>query len=746
MTLPHTPVEDDLVFLEESGAPADSARTGPASPVWRILIIDDDSDVHAATTFALGNIDVLGRSLQFVHAYSAREARSVLRAENDIAVILLDVVMEQEDAGLQLVRFIRQECRMSEVRIILRTGQPGYAPEMEAIRAYDINDYKTKSELTRVKLFTAVTAGIRSYQQLCAINAGRRGLDLIVHSIAQLMALKTLGTFADGVIHQVGLLLGQPSECVLCLQEVPAERPQEFDVIAATGIHQGKIGHQLASLGDGPMLERVMQTVVARRNRYGDDFCVLYFGTSSCDVILYVRTAVAPTETGQQLLDVFSSSLAVGFENLRLMGRLHDLAFFDPLCKLPNRTRLVELLEQSLDAHAQPDATLALIDIDHFAETNDAFGHQFGDLLLLSVASRLRTAMNGKLMVARVGGDTFCLIGDSTQVTPELARTLFAEPFQIDGEAIPLTATTGLLRLAEYEGSGAEALKDAEIALKRAKSRQRSGHFYFSLNMGTEIRRRIHMLHALRTDFDQRRLTLAFQPQIELVSRRTVGVEALLRWCDEDGVQIAPEEFIPIAEHSGLIVELGAWVLRGACEELVRMRARGLVQLTMSINVSQAQFRHPQFIDMLRSVLQTSGAPPSFIELEITESMAMEDPAFLIRTLDQVRQTGVSIAIDDFGTGFSSLSYLQQLRVDRIKIDRSFVTEITDATRGSSIAEMIIQLGRNLNLMVIAEGVEDERQAAILIALGCPLAQGYLFAEPMNAADLADWLRQQDQA
>jgi EAL domain-containing protein (putative c-di-GMP-specific phosphodiesterase class I) len=219
-----------------------------------------------------------------------------------------------------------------------------------------------------------------------------------------------------------------------------------------------------------------------------------------------------------------------------------------------------------------------------------------------------------------------------------------------------------------------------------------------------------------------------------------VGAEALLRWQTPDGKFISPDRFIPIAEYSGIIIDLGEWVLRTACRELVLLREQGHRNFVMSVNVSQVQFRHPLFLEMLRAALEETQAPPEFIELEITESMAMEEPDMLIKMLWQIKQTGVSIAIDDFGTGFSSLSYLQRLQVDRLKIDRAFVTEITGSARGSSIAEMVIQLGRNLGLAVIAEGVEDERQAQILQALGCPMAQGFLFARPMTATALSTWL------
>ncbi len=276
--------------------------------------------------------------------------------------------------------------------------------------------------------------------------------------------------------------------------------------------------------------------------------------------------------------------------------------------------------------------------------------------------------------------------------------------------------------------------------MKRAKSQQRTGHFYFSRSMGVEIRERVRMMHALRGGFQHGQLFLDYQPQVDLATNRAFGAEALLRWRLDDGRLVPPDRFIPIAEYSGLIVEIGEWVLRQACAELMRLRAAGHRDFTMSVNVSQVQFRHPRFLDMLRAALDDTGAPPEYIELEITESMAMEEPAALVEKLAQVKRTGVSIAIDDFGTGFSSLSHLQRLQVDRLKIDRAFVTEITGSARGGSIAQMVVQLGRNLGLSVIAEGVEDERQAQILRQLGCPLAQGFLYARPLSPQKLLEWL------
>jgi diguanylate cyclase (GGDEF)-like protein len=729
---------DDLVFLDEHPAPA---TDDGVARVWRVMIIDDDEDVHSTTTFALGNLDMQHRPLEFVHAYSAAQAREMLKVELDIAVILLDVVMEQDDAGLHLVRYIRETLKLADVRIILRTGQPGYAPEIDAIRDFDINDYKTKSELTRIKLFTTVTAAIRSYEQIRAISTSRRGLNQIVRASTELMALHGVQNFAAGVLAKVADILMMPANGVLCVKECVDGQAAELYVMAAAGPSRRIAGGRLTAQDDALVFGAMERTLAQGRNIYEPEFATLHFAGKACrDFVAFIVLAHPLPDIDQRLLEVFCSNVSVGLHNVELVSHLHNAAFYDGLSKLPNRTRLVEILDATLAGPAREDATLALVDLDHFAETNDALGHQFGDMLLVAVAARLQSNLGQQLTVARIGGDIFSVLGDATCVNPVAILALFATPFSIDGQDVQLSATLGLVRLGEHDGSGADALKDADIALKRAKSQQRTGHFYFSRSMGVEIRERVRMMHALRTGFGKGELFVVYQPQIDLATRRPVGAEALLRWQTEDGKFISPDRFIPIAEYSGLIIDIGEWVLRTACLEVVRLREAGHREFTMSINVSQVQFRHPYFLEMLRTALEDTKAPPEFIELEITESMAMEEPDLLIRMLAQIKQTGVSIAIDDFGTGFSSLSYLQRLQVDRLKIDRAFVTEITGSARGSSIAEMVIQLGRNLGLSVIAEGVEDERQAQILQALGCPLAQGFLFARPMAVPALYDWL------
>jgi GGDEF domain-containing protein/response regulator of citrate/malate metabolism len=397
MNIPITPHGDDLVFLDEPVHSEGDTEHPDARPVWRVLIIDDDADVHSATTFALNNLEMQHRPLKFLHAFSAEEARKILKQESEIAVILLDVVMEQEDAGLKLVRFIREECGMSEVRIILRTGQPGYAPEMDAIRDYDINDYKTKSELTRIKLFTTVTSAIRSYEQIRSINASRRGLDLIIQASTELMAQQGLQNFAAGVIIQIAGLLNLKPEGLLCVQDDTQDKTQHLFIIAAAGQFSPLNNKPVASIKEPHIIQALQRALDEHQNIYGKDFTALYFtGNAGREFAAYFETGKQLDEVDQRLLEVFCSNISVGLDNVMLVTRLHNFAFYDPLCNLPNRTKLVEILNDTLTNPAKPHTTLALVDIDHFAETNDALGHGFGDLLLLGVAARFQNRVRVK--------------------------------------------------------------------------------------------------------------------------------------------------------------------------------------------------------------------------------------------------------------------------------------------------------------------------------------------------------------
>jgi len=726
--------DDELEFLDDTEV-ADAPIDAHVRP-WRILVVDDDADVHKATELAMQGLRIEGVPMQFLHARSAQEAREMLATETDLAVALLDVVMESDDAGLKLVHFIREELDQRAIRIVLRTGQPGYAPEIETVQSYDINDYKTKSELTRTRLYTVLTAAVRSYRQICALEANRRGLAMIVEAGTGLSKVRGLQRYAEGVVTQLCALLGILPEGLVCAQ-IGADA-DSARVVAAEGQYMGLLEQSLASIQIDAVRERLRRCFATRESFHDDGTC-LYFGLSNgraLAALVDVGRPLSPLD--QQLLRAFCANVSVGFENVVLYGQLLDQAYNDQLLQLPNRNRFVELLDKNLKDPA--GITLALVDIDDFSDINDAFGHRFGDQVLQAVVLRLNDFLGKDAAMARVGPDAFGVLGPDSRVCGDTVRDVFLEPFDVAGERLQLSATTGLVRLVDSAAIGSELLLDAQIALKRAKQQHRGSSQYFSPAMGNDARERFKLLKGLRAGFEENRLFVVYQPQMNLATGLAVGAEALLRWRTEDGKFVPPDQFIPLAEQSGLIINIGEFVLRTACFQLKKMLDTGLKDFRMCVNISLAQFRHPDFIATLIKALRDTGIDGQLLELEITESMAMEDTDLVMRLLADIKRTGATVAIDDFGTGFSSLSHLRQLQVERLKIDRAFVREAQSSSAGATIAQMVINLGRALGLTVIAEGIETEEQRAHLLALGCHEGQGYLFARPMQAEQLERWL------
>lgn len=725
--------DDELFSFDDEGRAEHDDR---AQEGWYVLIVDDDQDVHQSTCFAMANTQILGRPLKFLHAYSASEAIDLLAKQAHVAVILLDVVMESEHAGLHLVRRIRKELDNSETRIILRTGQPGYAPELEAIRDYDINDYKTKSELTRNRLYTALTTAIRSYDQIHTINASRRGLGMVIRASSQLLARQGVSEFAAGIITQICGLLGLPPEGLVCAYDHEAS-PASALIVAAAGNLTGCIDKQLGELQDRRVAEALKQALAERSSLFTDSSTTLFFpGQGHNHMAAYLQTERPLGELDKQLLEVFCSNIIVTLDNVLLLSQLKDHAYNDQLLHIPNRLGLVHALDQALGGDAASQYTLALIDIDGFSEFNDTLGHKLGDAMLQALSTRLQTKLPSSSLIARVDGDVFAILADHGTLEPTRLQDLLQDPLQFADLCQHFTATIGLTRLDQVDGKGSDALKAASIALKHGKQQQRGSISHFSREMEFETRARVQLLQDLRLAFERERLFVAYQPQYNLQNNQLVGLEALLRWRTEDNRYVSPAEFIPLAESSGLIVALGEWVLRVACHDLNAINQHSKRPLRMAVNVSVAQLRHPNFISMLSSALRESSVPANLIELEITESMAMLEADLMSVLIEQIKAQGLTLAVDDFGTGFSSLSYLESLNVDRLKIDLSFVRQLEQSEGSKRIVETIIQLAHNLDLDVIAEGIEQQSQATLLKEMGCHEGQGYLFAKPMSITEL----------
>lgn len=726
------------------------------APDWRVLVVDEDERVHAEARSALQGLALFGRPVVLVHARSGDEARAQVLDALEPAVVILgaETAGAGIDAALALADFIRHTAGLRHTRTVLRTD---HAPAPDVLLRHAIDDCRTPAELSPERLPALVAMAVRCCMQLRAHEAQSRGLEHIVRSSASLLEEAGLRAFAHGVIAQLTALLGAPGDVLVCAPGVPPVAP--YRVLAAAGRFAHLADVALDAVPDARAVQLLRRALASGCTVYGEGTegsegtegtegkedgesreLALHIGSKDAQALaVFIDPAASHGAPDRRLLDVFCVNLGTLLHSRGLLERMHDSAYYDPLVRLPNRTRFVEKVDDCA-RQGMRDHILALVDIDDFSATNDVMGHRFGDRLLETVARRLADAVPPGVLLARLGADTFGVLGPVRQVSPQQLLDCMRQPLAVDGVPHKVSLTCGYVLLPEDAQAGVDLVKDATIALKRAKRDHRGQHLQYSAHMGTEARARALLLSDLRAAIDNAQLFLVYQPQLNLNTRALVGLEALVRWRADDGSLIPPDRFIPVAEHSGLIVALGQWVLYTACLTMRELLDADRAPLRMAVNVSTVQLQDPGFFDAVRTTLSNTGLQGHHLELEITESVAALPTQLLESTLAALRAEGISIAIDDFGTGYSSLSYLERLPLDRIKIDGTFVRRLGEA-QGARIAEMVAQLGRKLGLHVLAEGIEDATAWQALLAMDCDEGQGYFIAPPMDRSSLFQWLR-----
>jgi diguanylate cyclase (GGDEF)-like protein/PAS domain S-box-containing protein len=428
--------------------------------------------------------------------------------------------------------------------------------------------------------------------------------------------------------------------------------------------------------------------------------------------------------------------------------RLDYLAHHNPLTELPNRLLFNDRLHHSLDLAARQQTALAVvfIDLDRFKHINDSMGHAAGDDLLRQLGSRLRKVIRTNDTIAHLSGDEFVVlledVGTAQNVTLVIHKLLnaFKQPFQLQNQAIYITASIGISLFPDDGQDASTLLRNADTAMYQAKEEGRNTYRFYTQEMMTITFEQMLLENALRKALVRQEFHLVYQPQVDLQSGQVVGLEALLRWHHDELGVVSPAQFIPLAEQSGLIRDIGAWVLRRACHQGRIWLDQGFRFGRIAVNIAGPQIRHNGLLQVVQSALQESGLPPAYLELEVTEGFIMERAMGSIEQLATLRDMGIQISIDDFGTGYSSLSYLKQLPIEKLKIDRSFVRDIPQDSNDMAIAEAIIALGQALNLRVIAEGVETQAQIDFLRSKGCHECQGYFFSQPLTTASVVDWL------
>ncbi|MEW6472583.1 MAG: EAL domain-containing protein [Actinomycetota bacterium] len=703
---------------------------------FEVLVVDD----HNATLESL--VDIL--ALAGLSARSAATAAEAVarQAEGPIAVAVVDYQLP-DGTGLELAARLKDTD--PDLPVIVLTGNASLETAVAAVARVD--DYLTKP--------------VRAEAFLRVVRAAWDRRRLVVENRRLLVQLQEANATLEASVRERTLELKAEGERLAEAQRIARIGSWEWDLTSGTLTASAEL-KRLSGLDPDEPVERYedllvhvvpddllfavgsVQDALERRASFAFELRIQPPGAEVSWVLVRGRVEVDADGTPVRLLGTTQDIT----ERKEVEATLAHQALHDALTGLPNRALLLDRLEQAL-AQARRDRTrvaVLFLDVDRFKLINDSRGHPVGDDLLVGVADRLRAILRPTDTVARFGGDEFVMVcqdGGGFDVAMHVAERVsdtLRQPFRIDGDDMFLTVSIGIA-VANGSESGSELLRDADAAMYRAKEHGRARCEFFDETMRIEAAARLELQTSLHWAIKRQEMGVFYQPVVDVVSGRPVGVEALVRWHHPTKGVVMPAEFIDVAEESGLIIPIGVSVLSEAARQCAAWRqAFDDPKFAVGVNLSVHHLRHPALLDHVREALADSGLEPSALCLELTESVLLEDVDRHIRTLLDLRSLGVRLAIDDFGTGFSSLTYLKRFPVDAVKIDRSFVAGLHIDASDTAIVRSVVELAHALSLQVVAEGVERPEQLEALRAMGCDTAQGFLFSRPQPTTALSAWL------
>lgn len=742
---------DDLFVFKDDDTGKVSRGPAEAGGAWKVLSVEDDADYQASIVYSLRGLSVLGRPVELLTSRSAADAAFQLAQHPDIGLILLDVVMEEDDAGLRFVETVRNTLGNQNVRIVLLTGQPGLAPRGRVIEEYDINEYWNKSEL-HDRLPSIVTTNLRAWRTLTELEQAHLGLQMVVEASQHIADRYDLQHFADTVLQEIAQVIGfeeQGEDGILCTEHA-LEATGARRIVSSSGFFASSHLRQPGQLDRAlePYAGTLGLALASQSHQFRDTFAVLYFpqtqGITDLEETvahtLLLKTSRPLGESAIRLLSIFSENVKSGFTKLMLVGRLRALSYVDPSLEIYNRNWLVREIRVLTPAQWQ-SSTLCLFLLNDYLERTLTFGHAAVEQFMQQLHQYLASIFPPGIPFTRLGHNVLgILCSDSALPEDSLLNELAMVDIPLEGASRTARLTQAKLRLTDVSDDmpAEEVLHLAHTVLYAGWLRQQQSSAYqpeLLARIQDDFALEQRLIRAL-TDGD---ITIFLQPKVNLADGRVAGFEALARWQQADGSFIPPGVFIPLAETSGLLGTLDLQVLLQAVEVVRRLRELGH-HLPVSLNAAWSDLSNPDFLGRITELLDTQHIPADMLEIEITETQAMDAYNEVSPLLGQLRQRGVHVSIDDFGTGHSSLACLARLPADTIKIDRSFVQALGSEELGEHLAEVVVELGRRFNYTVVAEGVETEAQRDRLIGMGCVLGQGYLFARPMPVEEALERL------
>jgi diguanylate cyclase (GGDEF)-like protein/PAS domain S-box-containing protein len=681
-------------------------------PVRILLIEDDPGDVGLIQAY-LRPARFGGVAPRFMLAASIEETRGLIR-ETIPDLILLDLALP-DCAGLDTVTAVHG--LLPETPIVVLSGNRNADFEAEVLEA-GAQDYLVKGEFDSEHIIRA----IRHARIRARLEARLKLQDAALRAVANGIVI----TDSDAIIQWANPAFSQITG--LSLDEALGHKPKEL-------IRSG--------LNDDSLYENLWQTILAGRVWRGE-----LINKRKDGALYHEELAITPVRDAQGAIQHFVAIKQDISERKASEEKIRQLAFYDALTNLPNRRLLLDRLQQALAAcgRNQRFGALLFIDLDNFKGLNDTLGHDVGDLLLIQVGQRLVECVREGDTVARLGGDEFVVMLEDLSGKPEDAATqaegvgekilaYLNRPYTLNDSEQHSTPSIGITLFNDAHDNIDVLLRRADLAMYQAKEAGRNTLRFFDRAMQARVEAHAALERELRQGLRAGQFLLHYQPQVD-ASGRVIGAEALLRWRHPRRGLLMPGDFITLAEATGLIVEIGHWVLAEACRQLHAWAQNpDSAHLTMAVNVSARQFRHPDFVELVLAILDHNGIDPHRLKLELTESLLLENVESTVDKMTALKEHGIGFALDDFGTGYSSLTYLKRLPLDQLKIDRAFIQDVLSNNNDAAIARTIIALGQSLGLPVIAAGVETAAQREFLAGNGCGGFQGYLFGKPMPVED-----------
>ncbi len=712
--------------------------------VCKILTVEDDIDYQAALLLSLQTLNYGGREVEFLSANSAQEAASVIAKHPDISLVLLDVVMEDEDSGLRLVRSVRNSLGNQLVRIILLTGQPGMMPLDDLMANYDIDDYWNKSELSHDHLQTIVLGNLRTWEHLYAMQQARHGLQMLIESSQRISSQLDLKSYTQSILNELARVFNLNKGGIVCIAHKHDESPAQALVFAAAGQFGAWANQFLGRVTpDAELLRIVQQSLSAQGHIIETPLSALYFSSDEVDqrdYVVVVKCDQPLTEFEIDLLQIFGENINAGFSNVALHNRLSELAYQDSTTGLHNKNWFLKQLD-GLTLNERQNTKLLMLYVEDLSYSEVLLGVQFGRTLMTHLAAHLKACFVKAIDVVLYERDTLLLlVYDNKDYQREELEHVLHPQLSIDGAVHTIDLTGTILKLSDLppHQSSSQVLGIAKSFLEQTKHRNVDFGVFDSTEM-EGMQERYELMKKMRCALADEQIFIHLQPKIDLDNGALQGFEVLVRWRDEEGNMIPPDRFVPLAETSGLIDKLDDYVTRRACEAIKTLRTLG-IEVPLSVNVAGSEISRSDFVARFEATLKEMGISTKEIEIEVTETQLIEVMRTASGCLDRLGELGVRVSIDDFGAGYSSLSYLSMLNASVLKIDRQFIARMTQSSQDQQIVKMIIELGHLLKMEVIAEGIETEQQYQVLQQLGCDAGQGYFIGRPMPLEAVQEWL------